>query len=79
MSDPLYLQVKVRPNAPKTQLTSTLDDGTLKVDLKAAPEKGAANQELCRFLSAHYKIPTDQVKLISGQNSRRKLLKIENQ
>lgn len=43
--------IKVIPRAKKTESAGYMDDGTLKIRLRAVPEDGAANMELCRFLS----------------------------
>ncbi len=34
-----YLRIKVTTSQPKTEYIETLDDGTLKIRLHAAPEK----------------------------------------
>lgn len=44
------LNVKVIPRAKKTELIGYMDDGAMKVRVKAVPEDGKANIELCRFL-----------------------------
>jgi uncharacterized protein YggU (UPF0235/DUF167 family) len=51
-------------------------DGTLKVKIAAAPDKGNANAELCAFLAAHYGVPKSAVTILSGQTSTRKLVRI---
>jgi hypothetical protein len=51
-------------------------DGTLKVRIAAAPEKGKANAELCAFLARHYGVPKSAVTILSGQTSPRKLVRI---
>jgi hypothetical protein len=51
-------------------------DGTLKVRIAAAPEKGRANAELCAFLARHYGVPKSAVTILSGRTSPRKLVRI---
>jgi len=46
-----HLRIKVTTKQPKTEYINTLDDGTIKIRLKAVPEKGKANEELIRFLA----------------------------
>lgn len=76
----MYLQVKVIPNAAKTELVEIMQDGegneTWKIRLKAKREKGEANKELFRFLADHFKKTTDDIKIISGHTDSRKLVKI---
>ena len=45
------IRVKVSPKSSKTELTGYLPDGTWKVKVAAAPEKGRANRALCEFLA----------------------------
>ena len=72
----MTLKVKVTPRSPRTEITGEMADGTLKIRVAAAPEKGAANEELCDFLARHYGVPRAQVEVISGQTATRKLVKL---
>ncbi len=78
-----YLRIKVTPSAAKTELQDISKDNingrdvtTYKIRLKAAPEKGKANQELIRFLSGHLSLPPQTFTIISGKTDRLKLIKI---
>lgn len=51
-------------------------DGVQKVRVAAVPEDGKANEELRRFLSAHYGVPLAQVEIVAGAASTRKLVRI---
>jgi len=70
------LRVKVIPKSPRNEIVGTMADGTLKVRIAAAPEKGRANAELCAFLARHYGVPKSAVTILSGQTSPRKLVRI---
>lgn len=72
----LYLRVSVRPNAPETKALKSLEDGTIKLDLRAKPERGKANEELAVFLAKSFKIPKENVRILSGFTDRIKLVKI---
>ncbi|MBU0981376.1 DUF167 domain-containing protein [Patescibacteria group bacterium] len=72
----MYLQVKVIPRSQKTEFVEKMEDGTLKFRLKAPPEGGKANAELTKFLASRCTINPDEIKIISGFASTRKLLKI---
>ena len=54
-----------------------LADGTLKVRIAAAPEKGRANEELCEVLAAHFGVARGAVEIVSGHASPLKLVRIE--
>lgn len=72
----MELRVKVIPKSPRNEIVGTMADGTLKVRIAAAPEKGRANAELCAFLARHYGVPKSAVTILSGQTSPRKLVRI---
>jgi len=54
-----------------------MGDGTLKVKVAAAPEKGKANEALCSFLAEHYGVPRSAVTIISGHSAALKLVRVE--
>lgn len=66
------LKVKVFPSSPKTEIKS-LENGLVKINLKAPPEKGKANQELIKFFKKEFNL---NVRIKSGQTSREKILEI---
>jgi len=79
----MYIRVKVTPKSTKTELieiTKENIDGkevsTYRIRLKAAPEKGKANEELIKFLSKHFSVPKENFSIISGKTDRIKLIKI---
>ena len=47
------IRVKVIPKSSKTELAGYLPDGTWKIKVAAAPEKGKANRALVEFLAEH--------------------------
>ena len=74
-----YLRIKAIPGSPKTEIVSILDDEkgkTIKIRIKAPPEKNKANIELIKFLSKELAVPKENIKILSGINERTKLLKI---
>jgi len=70
------LRVKVVPKSSRNEILGPMADGTLKVRIAAAPDKGRANAELCAFLARHYGVPKSAVTILSGQTSPRKLVRI---
>ncbi|MBU2638361.1 MAG: DUF167 domain-containing protein [Nanoarchaeota archaeon] len=50
-----------------------VDGDVCRVSVKAAAEKGAANLEVVKLLSKHFKKP---VRIISGFKSKKKLVQI---
>ncbi len=72
----IYLRVKVSPGSGKTEFLKVMTDGTLKIAVAAAPEKGKANQALIAFIATEMGLRKYQVKIISGVAERLKLIKV---
>ncbi len=70
------LHIRARPHAQKTKIASTMADGTLKIDVAAAPEDNAANLELLRFIAEMHGVPKNAVTLVSGFTSKKKIVRI---
>jgi uncharacterized protein len=70
----MTLRVKVIPRSAKTEIVGAMADGTLKIKVAAPPEKGKANDELIRFLTAHYKAAS--VEIISGHSAALKMVRL---
>lgn len=62
-------RVKVVPKSSRTEVVGVLPDGTLKVKVAAAPEKGRANKELCSFLALQLGVAKSAVTVQSGHTS----------
>lgn len=75
-NNPNYLRVKVLPKSPKNEVVDILDDDTIKIRIKAVPEKGKANKELVKFLSKELDLPKENIQIISGKTDPLKLIKI---
>lgn len=73
---PLYLRIRVNPKSATQGFQESLADGTLKIRLRSAPEKGEANAELVDFLAKSFDIPCEKLHIVSGQHDRTKLVKI---
>lgn len=72
----MYKRIKVLPRSKQNEVVGEMDDGTLKVRIKAAPEKGKANKELIGFLASHYGVGRDDVEIVGGKTDQIKLIKI---
>ncbi len=70
----IYLRVKVRVGAAKTDVREILEDEIIKINISAPPVKGRANQELIKFLAREFEISRKNVKIISGAGERLKLV-----
>jgi uncharacterized protein (TIGR00251 family) len=72
----MMLRVKVIPRSAQTEAAGELADGTLKVKVAAPPEKGKANEELCRFLAGRYGVARSAVTVVSGHTAGLKLVRV---
>ena len=71
------IRVKVTSKSSKTELTGYLPDGTWKVKVAAAPEKGKANQALCEFLAEKLGVAKSRVRIVAGETSRIKRIHVD--
>lgn len=68
--------VKVSPGANKTEWQESLADGTLRLKVKEAPERGKANQSVINFIAAFFNVKRQAVSIIAGGGARLKRVKI---
>jgi uncharacterized protein (TIGR00251 family) len=71
--------IKVHPRAKKTAITGTFGEGAdaaLKVALSAPPVEGRANEALIEFFAELCGVPRSAVSVLSGAQSRNKVLRI---
>lgn len=72
----MILTIKVTARTKKTKFVGKMANGTLKIHLKAVPEKGRANEALIEFLSDFLHIQKNQIEIVQGHTSPRKLIHI---
>ena len=72
----IILQIKVQPNAKKTELVSRQGD-SLKIRVAAPPEEGKANDALIKFLAKLFDIPRSSIEIISGKTTKLKRVKLK--
>ena len=68
-------EVKVQPRARKNAIAGELGDA-LKLSLTAPPVEGRANEACIEFLANLLEVPRSSVTIASGQNSRRKVIRV---
>ena len=54
-----------------------IGDNNFEVWVKEIPEKGKANTAVIKAFAKHFKIPQDNIKIISGKSSHKKILTVE--
>ena len=73
----ITLTVRVVPRASRSEIAG-YHDGVFRIRVAAAPVEGAANRALIRLLSKTLKVPQSAVTIISGSNSKNKIIRITN-
>jgi len=71
----VLLQVHLQPGARRSALAGEFN-GRLKIAIAAPPLEGRANQALCRWLAERLGLPQKRVRIVSGDHSRDKLLRL---
>jgi hypothetical protein len=69
--------VRVVPRASRSEVAG-FQDGALRIRIAAPPVNGAANRELIKFLSKRLKVPQAAITLVTGNNSKNKVVRITN-
>jgi uncharacterized protein len=70
------ISVKVIPRAKKNEVAGLMEDGSVKIRITAPPVEGAANQALVDFLSQLLNIHRNQIEIVAGLSSERKLISL---
>ncbi len=74
--DGITMQVKVEPRSSRAEIRGVMGSA-LKVKLTSAPVDGAANRQLIELLSKKFGIKKSSIKIMKGETSRNKVIKIE--
>lgn len=70
------VRATITPNSRKGPLVEELDDGTLKLYVRAPAVEGRANRAAAELLAAHFGVPKSAVRLTAGATSRHKRFEI---
>lgn len=76
LNNPDYLRIKVIPKSMRNEVVEIMDDDTIKIRIKAVPEKGKANKELISFLADELDLAKENFEIISGKHDPLKLIRI---
>ncbi len=74
--DSITLKIKAQPKSSRNEFCGLYGDDAIKVKVKAPPVDGAANKEIVKFLSKEFKISKSDIKFISGESSKLKIIKL---
>ncbi|RDI64387.1 DUF167 domain-containing protein [Nocardia pseudobrasiliensis] len=71
------VRATIKPNSGKGPLVETLDDGTLRLYVRAPAVEGKANRAAIELLAAHFGVAKSRVRLTAGATSRFKRFEID--
>lgn len=72
----VYIAVKITPSAPRNGVKEVMEDGTIKMNIAAPPEKGKANKELAKFIARELGVKPNNVTIDKGSSSKSKTVKV---
>lgn len=79
-ADLLRVHLRVQPGSSKKEIIyypGRNSTKKIKVYLNAPPEKGKANKELVKFLAGKLNISKSNIRIISGERSKDKVIEIK--
>ncbi len=72
----MKIQVKVHARS-KREGVVLQPDGSYKVDVKAPPVEGKANEAVCKVLSEFFKKSKSAVRVVQGATNSRKVVEVD--
>ena len=70
------ISVTVSPGASRTELVGRHGDGW-RARIAAPPERGRANEALCKLLAKQLSVARGSVEVVAGRSSRAKIVEID--
>jgi uncharacterized protein YggU (UPF0235/DUF167 family) len=70
------LRLRVAPGARRSEIVGRYGDGW-RVRVRAAPERGRANDELLTLLAGTLRVQRKALRLVAGASSRDKIVELE--
>ena len=71
----MRINIKVHARS-KRESVSELPDGSYKVEVKAPPVDGAANEAICELLADYFGVHKRDVSVVSGAKKKKKIVEI---
>lgn len=71
----MRINIKVHARSKRESITP-LPDGSFKVEVKAPPVDGAANEAICKLIASHFKIHKSDVEVVLGSTNNKKVVEV---
>ena len=74
----IILSLYIQPGAKKPEVCGIYNNDSLKIKLSAKPIDGQANDAVIMFIQNWLNVTKSQIKIISGDKSRYKKVRLDN-
>jgi hypothetical protein len=71
----MKINIKVHARSKRESVVE-LPDGSYKVEVKAPPVDGAANEAICELLAGHFGVHKRDVTVVTGATNNKKVVEI---
>ena len=71
----MKINIKVHARSKRESVTE-LPAGSYKVEVKAPPVDGAANEAICELLAEHFGVHKRDVSVVSGATNNKKIVEV---
>ena len=71
----MKINIKVHARSKRESVTE-LPDGSYKVEVKAPPVDGAANEAICELLAENFGVHKRDVSVVSGATNNKKIVEV---
>ena len=71
----MRINIKVHARSKRESITP-LPDGSYKVDVKASPVDGAANEAICELIADYFHVHKRDVSVVVGSTNNKKVIEI---
>ncbi len=71
----MRINIKVHARSKRESITQQ-PDGSFKVEVKAPPVDGAANEAICELVAKHFHVHKRDVSVVMGSTNNKKIIEI---
>jgi uncharacterized protein (TIGR00251 family) len=71
----IIIKIKIVPGSSKNKIIGAYNDA-LKITITAPPVEDKANKKCIAYLAKYFDVAKSKIEIISGKNSKNKLIKI---
>jgi len=72
----MKITATIKTNSKQSKLEEIAPNTTYKINVKAKPREGKANDEAMTVLSKHFRVPKTSIQIVQGLKSKHKIFEI---